>query len=54
MLLAGRSAGVEVWDSLVVGAGQAGLASSYFLRRRGIEHRVLDANPRAGGAWQHR
>ncbi|WP_210502758.1 NAD(P)-binding domain-containing protein [Nocardioides xinjiangensis] len=41
-------------DSLVVGAGQAGLAASYFLRQRGIDHLVLDANPQPGGAWQHR
>lgn len=43
-----------VWDSLVIGAGQAGLAASYFLRQRRVEHLVLDANPEPGGAWQHR
>lgn len=43
-----------VLDTVVIGAGQAGLAASYFLRRRGIDHVVLDANPRPGGAWQHR
>ena len=41
-------------DSLVIGAGQAGLSTSYHLRRRGIDHVVLDANDRPGGAWQHR
>ncbi|GAA1936098.1 flavin-containing monooxygenase [Nocardioides hwasunensis] len=45
---------MEVLDSLVIGAGQAGLAASYFLRERRIDHVVLDANPQAGGAWQHR
>ncbi|KRE93484.1 pyridine nucleotide-disulfide oxidoreductase [Nocardioides sp. Soil774] len=45
---------MEVWESVVVGAGQAGLAASYFLRQRGIDHVVLDANPAPGGAWQHR
>lgn len=45
---------MDVVDSVVIGAGQAGLAASYFLRRRGIEHVVLDANPHPGGAWQHR
>ena len=44
----------SVLDSVVIGAGQAGLAASYFLRERGIEHVVLDANGRPGGAWQHR
>ena len=43
-----------VLDSLVIGAGQAGLSASYHLTRRGIEHLVLDANPAPGGAWQHR
>ncbi|HEX5919591.1 MAG TPA: NAD(P)-binding domain-containing protein [Nocardioides sp.] len=41
-------------DSVVIGAGQAGLATSYFLRQRGVDHLVLDANPGPGGAWQHR
>lgn len=53
-----RSAGVDVTgqvlDSVVVGAGQAGLAASYFLRRRGIDHLVLDAGTGPGGAWRHR
>ncbi|WP_210648993.1 NAD(P)-binding domain-containing protein [Nocardioides sp. SYSU D00065] len=44
----------EVLDSVVVGAGQAGLAASYFLRQRGIDHVVLDADAGPGGAWQHR
>ena len=43
-----------MWDAVVVGAGQAGLAASYHLTRRGIEHVVLDSNPGPGGAWQHR
>ncbi|WP_029150318.1 NAD(P)-binding domain-containing protein [Microbacterium indicum] len=41
-------------DSLVIGAGQAGLSASYHLRRLGIGHVVLDANDAPGGAWQHR
>lgn len=45
---------MEVFDSVVIGAGQAGLSSSFHLKKRGIEHVVLDANSRAGGAWQHR
>lgn len=46
--------GVESWQTVVIGAGQAGLATSYHLQRRGITHVVLDANTAAGGAWQHR
>lgn len=43
-----------VHDSIVIGAGQAGLSTSFHLQRLGIEHVVLDAERRAGGAWQHR
>lgn len=39
---------------MVIGAGQAGLATSYHLKRLAVGHVVLDANPAAGGAWQHR
>jgi len=45
---------VEIYDSVVIGGGQAGLSSSYHLTKRGISHVLLDANPRPGGAWQHR
>ena len=49
-----RCRGVEILDSVVIGAGQAGLSTSYHLRRRGIDHVVLDADEAPGGAWQHR
>jgi len=45
---------VRQLDSVVIGGGQAGLSASYHLERRGIEHVLLDANDRPGGAWQHR
>lgn len=45
---------MEILDAIVIGAGQAGLSTSYHLARRGVGHVVLDANDRAGGAWQHR
>ena len=41
-------------DVAVIGAGQAGLSSAYFLRRAGLDFVMLDANPAPGGAWQHR
>lgn len=43
-----------ILDSIVIGAGQAGLSSSFHLRRLGIEHLVLDGDSATGGAWQHR
>lgn len=41
-------------DVVVIGAGQAGLSSAYFLRRFGFEPVVLDADDGPGGAWRHR
>ncbi|SMD18170.1 ArsO family NAD(P)H-dependent flavin-containing monooxygenase [Lentzea albidocapillata] len=38
-------------DVVVVGGGQAGLAAAFYLRRAGIDHVVLDAQPVPGGAW---
>ncbi|WP_102933245.1 MSMEG_0569 family flavin-dependent oxidoreductase [Streptomyces malaysiensis] len=37
----------------VVGGGQAGLSMSYCLRRRGVEHIVIEAN-RVGHEWRER
>lgn len=45
---------MEILDSVVVGAGQAGLSASYHLRRLGLGHLVVDADAAPGGAWQHR
>jgi cation diffusion facilitator CzcD-associated flavoprotein CzcO len=45
-------------DIAVIGAGQAGLSAAYHLQKRGLARGrgfvVLDQNPVAGGAWQHR
>ncbi|MDJ1114858.1 NAD(P)-binding domain-containing protein [Microbacterium dauci] len=53
---------MELVDVVVIGAGQAGLSAAHHLRRRGYgpvggdgpSMVVLDAEERAGGAWQHR
>ncbi|WP_235618886.1 FAD-dependent oxidoreductase [Embleya scabrispora] len=41
-------------DVVVIGAGQAGLAAAYHLRRSGLSFVVLDADEGPGGAWRHR
>ncbi|MEV7908628.1 FAD-dependent oxidoreductase, partial [Streptomyces anulatus] len=41
-------------DVVVIGAGQAGLSSAYFLSRAGLDFVVLDRSPGPGGAWQFR
>lgn len=40
-------------DVVVIGGGQAGLATGYFLRRSGLSFVILDAEPGPGGAWRH-
>jgi putative flavoprotein involved in K+ transport len=40
-------------DVVVVGGGQSGLASAWYLRRAGLSHVVLDDQDRPGGAWLH-
>ena len=43
----------EVLDVAVVGAGQAGLAVGYHLRRTGLSFALLDEQEAPGGAWRH-
>lgn len=41
-------------DTIVVGAGQAGLATSYHLSEHGIEHVILEAADCVGSSWRDR
>ena len=41
-------------DTVVIGAGQAGLAAAYYLQQARVDFRVLDAGPAAGTAWAGR
>lgn len=43
----------ETHDVVVIGAGQAGLAAAYYLRRAGVDFILLDAEEGPGGAWRH-
>jgi putative flavoprotein involved in K+ transport len=44
----------ESVDVLVIGAGQAGLAASYWLTQHGVEHLVVDRGSGFGESWQTR
>jgi len=44
----------ERFDTVVIGGGQAGLATGYYLRRRGVGFVILDAGERVGQAWRDR
>jgi putative flavoprotein involved in K+ transport len=43
----------QIVDTLVIGAGQAGLAAGYQLQRAGRTFIILDAAAQPGGSWQH-
>jgi putative flavoprotein involved in K+ transport len=45
---------VELFETIVIGGGQAGLAVGYYLKRRGSRFVILDANERIGGSWRTR
>ncbi len=44
----------ERFDTIVIGGGQAGLATGYHLRRRGASFVILEANARIGESWRRR
>ncbi|MEX0756003.1 MAG: NAD(P)-binding domain-containing protein [Actinomycetota bacterium] len=46
--------GREYVETLVIGGGQAGLATGYQLARRDLPYKIIDANPRIGDAWRNR
>jgi putative flavoprotein involved in K+ transport len=40
-------------ETLIIGAGQAGLCTGYELQRRGLPFLIIDANERIGDNWRH-
>jgi putative flavoprotein involved in K+ transport len=44
----------RVFDTVIVGGGQAGLAMGYYLKRQGCHFIILDAGGRVGDAWRNR
>uniref|UniRef100_A5WGZ6 FAD-dependent pyridine nucleotide-disulfide oxidoreductase n=1 Tax=Psychrobacter sp. (strain PRwf-1) TaxID=349106 RepID=A5WGZ6_PSYWF len=47
----------KIFDVIVIGGGQAGLAVGYYLKRasrkQSLDFIILDNQPNSGGAWQH-
>jgi putative flavoprotein involved in K+ transport len=41
----------EIFDTLVIGGGQSGLACGYYLRRAQLNYLILDKQTVGGGAW---
>lgn len=50
----GDASGIERFDTIVVGGGQAGLAAGYHLKKQGIPFVILDASQRIGDTWRNR
>ncbi len=44
---------MEKIETIIIGGGQAGLATSYHLKQLGREHIVLEAAEKAGNAWRN-
>jgi putative flavoprotein involved in K+ transport len=42
---------METYDAIVIGGGQAGLATGYHLQRSGLHFVILEANSEATGSW---
>jgi putative flavoprotein involved in K+ transport len=42
-----------IYDTIVIGAGQAGLATGYHLQRAGLRFLILEAGDEPGGSWPH-
>jgi putative flavoprotein involved in K+ transport len=50
----GRVTTTEEFDTVIVGAGQAGLSVGYHLARLGQSFVILDEHPRTGDIWRER
>lgn len=44
----------ERYETIVIGGGQAGLSTGYYLKRQGRDFVILDANARIGDSWRNR
>ncbi|MDJ1018370.1 MAG: NAD(P)-binding domain-containing protein [Paracoccaceae bacterium] len=49
-----QGADLERHNTVIIGAGQAGLSVSYHLKSRGVGHIVLDSANRIGDTWRNR
>lgn len=41
----------SILDTIVIGGGQAGLASGYHLQKEGVQYLILESNNQVGGSW---
>lgn len=44
----------QIYDVIVIGGGQAGLSTGYYLSKNGAKFLILDGQERVGDAWRNR
>ena len=44
---------MQHFNTVIIGGGQAGLATSYYLKNHQIEHVILEQAEQAGNAWRN-
>jgi putative flavoprotein involved in K+ transport len=44
----------ETFNTVIIGAGQAGLSVGYYLKKHGVPFTILEANKRVGDSWRKR
>ena len=49
-----RRADTDQFETIIIGGGQAGLATGHHLARLGLPFVILDANDRVGDSWRNR
>ena len=42
-----------VYDTVIIGGGQAGLSVAYFMKRTKLDYVIIDNQSKPGGAWLH-
>ena len=45
---------MKKWDTVIIGGGQAGLATGFFLKKMNKQFIILDENSRVGDSWRKR
>lgn len=43
----------RVYDTIIIGGGQAGLSVAYFMKRTKLDYVIIDNQSKPGGAWLH-
>lgn len=44
---------LKIYDTIIIGGGQAGLSVAYFMKRTNLSYLILDNQTKPGGAWLH-